>query len=193
MISLITDIASIKCEIVEEMNSLAPTGLGRYIPSHPITGSDRSGPIRPPESIFTDRSCVITKMAENRKKDVERVDSFWTSIGSQVFYLSPEEHDILLGMTSHMPHAVASALSASLTEQELQFCGTGIRDTIRIAKSNPLLWKQIFVHNRVSVLKAMDRFQEFFDKIRNCLENETFDELVSILEQGQKNRDALGN
>lgn len=191
--TIVSDIASIKTSIVEGLQKQAGPASSRFVPAHPITGSDRSGPIRPPASIFTDRSCVITQLDHNSADAVQLIESLWTSLGSQVFHLTPEEHDVLLGMTSHMPHAVASALSAALSETELKFCGTGIRDTIRIAKSNPLLWKQIFVHNRDSVLKAMDRFQDFFDKLRHSLDVGSEDELVSILEQGQKNRDALGN
>ena len=190
---VITDIASVKRAIVDGVTGELGQQSSRFVPAHPITGSDRTGPIQPPASIFTDRACVITRLESNEDADVQLVDSMWSQLGSRVYYLSPDEHDLLLGMTSHMPHAVASALSASLNEQELEFCGTGIRDTIRIAKSNPLLWKQIFVQNRDSVLRAMDRFQDFFSQLRHALETDSVDELVSLLEKGQKNRDALGN
>ena len=113
--------------------------------------------------------------------------------GSKTKQMSCEQHDEFLGMTSHLPHAIASALSAALSQGELEYCGTGILDTIRIARSNPLLWKQIFVHNRESVLNAMDRFQALLDDFRNSLENNSTEDLFSILEKGQQNRDALGN
>lgn len=191
--TLVSDIASVKAPVVSAVQSAAATGSARFIAGHPITGSDRTGPIQPPKSIFTDRSCVITPLENNSEADLQAVENLWTSLGSKVFRLSPADHDLLLGMTSHMPHAVASALSAALEEKELEFCGTGIRDTIRIAKSNPLLWKEIFVQNREAVLKAIDRFQEVFDNLRQSIETDSLNELISILEKGQKNRDALGN
>lgn len=195
--TIVTDITSVKqsiiSEVLAETKAEMSSAASRFIPAHPITGSDRTGPIQPPASIFTDRSCVITPQAENSAQDLDAIEQLWTSLGSHVFRLDAEVHDQLLGMTSHMPHAVASALSAALKEDELKFCGTGIRDTIRIAKSNPLLWKQIFVHNRESILQAMDRFQLVFDEIRESLESDSVGRLISILEKGQKNRDALGN
>ena len=191
--ALVTDIASVKQMVVDQVQQHAGENVSRFIGGHPITGSDRSGPIQPPKSIFTDRSFVITPQDYHDEVAIRSIEGLWDALGSHVFRLTPLDHDRLLGMTSHMPHAVASALSAALDPEELEFCGTGIRDTIRIAKSNPLLWKQIFVHNRESVLQAIGRFQQVFDDLRNSLESGSIEELVSILEKGQKNRDALGN
>lgn len=190
---LVIDIASVKAPILEGVQEITGELPGRFIACHPISGSDRSGPIRPPASIFTDRACVICPHSANSESDLQRIEALWTRLGSRVERLDADHHDQILGMTSHMPHAVASALSAALDQEELEYCGTGIRDTIRIARSNPLLWEQIFVHNRDSVLAALDRFQQTLDKLRRALESGDSDALVKILEQGQKNRDALGN
>ena len=92
-----------------------------------------------------------------------------------------------------MPHVVSAVLSATLQKNEVEYCGTGWRDTTRIAKSNPLLWKEILVHNRDSVRQAMDRFLATFEQIKNAIEAEDWDSVVKLLEKGKQNRDALGN
>ncbi|MEC9091914.1 MAG: prephenate dehydrogenase [Planctomycetota bacterium] len=191
--SLVSDITSVKSMVVSGVQNRAPAHCSRFIGAHPIAGSDLSGPVTPPDSIFTGRICVLTPLPQNPEPAVNKIKSLWQAIGSKTKQMSCEQHDEFLGMTSHLPHAIASALSAALSQGELEYCGTGILDTIRIARSNPLLWKQIFVHNRESVLNAMDRFQALFDDFRNSLENNSTEDLFSILEKGQQNRDALGN
>ena len=191
--SLVSDITSVKSMVVSGVKDRSGEHFSRFIGAHPIAGGDISGPIQPPDSIFTKRICVITPEQQNPETAVQQIESLWQAIGSKTKRMSCEQHDQFLGMTSHLPHGIASALSAALDPNEMEYCGTGILDTIRIARSNPLLWKQIFVHNRESVLNAMDRFQKIFDDFRKSLETNSGEELFSILEKGQQNRDALGN
>lgn len=197
--AIVSDIGSTKSEIVAKTDRLLASldhrfvGEHRFVGGHPIAGGDATGPITPPNSIFTNKLFVATPSAATNLQSIERIEKLWQALDCKTIRLDPAEHDRLLGLTSHMPHVVSAVLSATLEEDEAAFCGTGWRDTTRIAKSNPLLWKEILVHNRDSVQQAMDRFLATFEQIKNAIETEDWDSVVTLMEKGKQNRDALGN
>lgn len=191
--AIVSDIGSTKSEIVSKTDRLLAGCDHRFVAGHPIAGGDTTGPITPPNSIFTDKLFVSTPSESTDLTVVEQIEKLWRSLDCRTIRLEPTEHDRLLGLTSHMPHVVSAVLSATLQKNEVEYCGTGWRDTTRIAKSNPLLWKEILVHNRDSVRQAMDRFLATFEQIKNAIEAEDWDSVVKLLEKGKQNRDALGN
>ena len=191
--AIVSDIGSTKSEIVAKTDRLLASSRHRFVGGHPIAGGDTTGPITPPDSIFTNKLFVATPSTATSSNAIERIEELWKALDCKTIRLDAEEHDRLLGLTSHMPHVVSAVLSATLGDDEAVFCGTGWRDTTRIAKSNPLLWKEILVHNRDSVQQAMDRFLATFEQMKDAIETEDWDSVVTLLEKGKQNRNALGN
>ena len=191
--AVISDIGSTKWKIVEELEIRLAQTPHRFVGGHPIAGGESSGPVTPPDSIFTGKTFVATPTENTDPFALNTVEEFWKSLDCRTTRLSPERHDRLLAVTSHLPHVNASVLSAMLESQESDFCGTGWRDSTRIAKSNPLLWKEILVHNRESVLDALERFESILAIIRRAIDQNDWDTVIEVLEKGKINRDALGN
>lgn len=191
--TVLSDIASTKSGIVGKIDHELAGQAHLYVGSHPIAGGDVTGPTTGKQVNFQGKRVVITPTEHSSTRAIETMESFWTSIGCQPIQLKAERHDEILAYTSHLPHLISYALSASLAENEAEFCGSGWRDTTRIAKSHPLLWKQILVHNRESLLVSTERFLKVFHELRDQIASSDWDSVIETLEKGKQSRDALGN
>ncbi|HQX53664.1 MAG TPA: prephenate dehydrogenase/arogenate dehydrogenase family protein, partial [Planctomycetaceae bacterium] len=140
---LITDAGSVKSSIC---SSLGDRSVGRFIGSHPIAGGEHTGFEHADANMFLNRLCVVTP-SKAMAGATERIAAFWKSIGMTVQQMSPEEHDRILALTSHLPHIMASVLSGCVAENLLPFTGTGFRDTTRIAAGSSSLWTAILLGN----------------------------------------------
>jgi prephenate dehydrogenase len=188
---LMTDVGSTKRTIVEAMSR---TPAGRcFVGSHPLAGSDRSGVVNANPNLLIGKLVFLTPTAENRDEDIERLEGFWKSLGAETKKISPDDHDRIMSLTSHLPHAVA-AMMASLTPHSLlDFVGTGWSDTTRIAGGDPVLWRQILEENREHVLQAMKSFATISHAWIEALEAGDFDQVEQLLKTGKDIRDAVGN
>ncbi|QGJ68491.1 Cyclohexadienyl dehydrogenase [Planctomycetales bacterium 10988] len=190
--TLITDAGSTKAALVRELGTTLQNQV-RFLGSHPIAGSEASGPQAAMKDLFENRPVVITPTEETVQQDVLHLKQFWQALGCQTVELSPEEHDRILALTSHLPHFVASSLAATIQPDQLTLSGGGYRDTTRIAAGSPHLWTQIFLENREELINAIEQFRQQFDRIEKALEASDSDQLFNFLSEAQQNRNAMGN
>jgi prephenate dehydrogenase len=193
--ALITDAASTKTNIVRAVAQ----GLGenssrvRFVGSHPIAGGERSGAGAARDDLFTNRLVVVTPLRRSQKDTAAAVESFWKALGAQTIRTTPQAHDRILALTSHMPHVVAAALAAVTPPELLPFTGAGWADTTRIAAGDAALWQQILADNRRDVVKSLDRLAKVLARFRAALLDGDSRQLIRLLKTGKKHRDALGN
>jgi len=190
---LITDAGSTKAQIVAAIEG---ANLNRtFIGSHPIAGSERSGPDAATADLFDDRVTVVTPTSQSSDVALAALRDFWESIGSRVIEMSAADHDIVLARTSHLPHLVAAALAAATpaSEQTLALTGMGWADTTRIAAGDPELWRQIFLANRDATLKALADFETVVKTWRDALQSANGPLLIDLLREGKRRRDAVGS
>jgi prephenate dehydrogenase len=188
--ALITDVGSTKAEIVAAVAGCLPRGVG-FIGSHPLAGSERSGPAAAEADLFVDRVVVITPDDTARDDDVQSLSDFWTGLGARVVRMSAAEHDRGLATTSHLPHLVAAALALATPVEVLQLTASGWADTTRVASGDPELWRQIFASNRAALLSALMRFDETLAGLRAAIERRDDDEVRQILAEAKQRRDAV--
>jgi len=186
--ALITDAGSTKGWIVGQLAAdLAPGA--RFVGSHPLAGSERSGAAHADADLFAGRVAVLTPTPATPQTDVAETARLWQGLGAVVCELSPEAHDRTLAATSHVPHLVAYALAASVPEADWPFAGGGLRDTTRIAGSDPDLWRQIFATNREEVLCALERYERELAALHEALQQRDDARLSDLLQQAKRRRE----
>ncbi|MGQ9574568.1 MAG: prephenate dehydrogenase [Thermoguttaceae bacterium] len=190
--TLITDAGSTKRSIVEALDAALPRGC-RFLGSHPLAGSEKTGAIHARADLFEGRIAILTPTRNTRAEDFDALEAFWSSLGSVVMQMSPEEHDRALALTSHLPHVAAAALAAILPECYFRLASTGILDTTRIAAGDPELWKQILISNRDNLLAALQQYHHQLAALRTAIEQGQQETLLELLARAKKNRDALGS
>lgn len=164
-----------------------------FCPSHPIAGSEKSGWEFAREDLFEQKCVVLTPSAKTSEKTLLDAKLFWESLGGKVTQMSPQEHDLALAATSHMPHLLASALASVTPPELLNLVGTGWMDTTRVAGGSPELWRQIIAENADCSLQAMQKFATIWQRAIEAVEKRDFEDLHRILSEGKQIRDALGN
>lgn len=190
--TLITDTGSTKRSIVEALDGQLPRGC-RFLGSHPLAGSEKTGPAHADAELFEGRVALLTPTRNTRAEDYDLLEQFWSDLGSVVVQMSPAEHDQALAVTSHLPHAAAVALAAALPEKYFRLAGTGFLDSTRLAGGSVELWGHIFSHNRDNVLAALELYQKQIAALRTAIRDGDQPALQRLLTIAKKNRDALGN
>lgn len=187
-----TDAGSTKANIVRELEKTLPAHI-RFVGAHPLAGSEKQGAENARADLFDGRVCVLTPTQRTDPAAAERINLFWQSLGCVVKRLSPEEHDLALATTSHLPHMVAALLAQELPQKWREFTATGFRDTTRIASGDPALWTAIARENALALSHALDRFRDRLDELREAVLNQDADRLTDILTDAKRVRDALGS
>jgi prephenate dehydrogenase len=163
------DVGSVKAPIIEAL--LASGGVSpNFVPSHPIAGSDRSGPQAADAHLFAGATTVLTPLVTTDNNALQRVESAWRACGSEVTRLSPQAHDEMLAVTSHLPHLLAYVFMQQVDPDQLAYSGGGFRDFTRIAAANPELWWRILCMNRQQVLDAAADFTAHLQTFTEALE-----------------------
>jgi len=190
--ALFTDAGSTKANIVRDLEAKLPPHI-RFVGAHPLAGSEKQGAENARADLFDGRVCVLTPTARTDVAALERATLFWKSLGCEVKRLTPEEHDLALATTSHLPHFVAALLAGSVPGKWRQFTATGFRDTTRIASGDPVLWTAIAHENAVALALAIDQFAGRLTELREAVLNQDDEELARILTAAKRVRDALGS
>ena len=190
--ALFTDAGSTKANIVRDLEAKLPANV-RFVGAHPLAGSEKQGAEHARADLFEGRVCVLTPTARTDVAALERVSLFWQALGCVMKRLTPEEHDLALATTSHLPHFVAALLARQLPEKWQQFAATGFRDTTRIAAGDPMLWAAIAHENALALAHTLDRFGKRIDELREAIVNQDSETLTQILTEAKKVRDALGS
>jgi cyclohexadieny/prephenate dehydrogenase len=164
--AILSDVGSVKQHVVKVLAPLVPAGVS-LIPGHPIAGTEHSGPSAGFAELFAGRWCVLTPGPEVDPAQIEKLVQFWAAMGSHVETMEASHHDMVLAITSHIPHLVAynivgtvADLEAATQSEVIKFSASGFRDFTRIAASDPVMWRDIFLTNRDAVLEMLGRFSE---------------------------------
>ena len=194
--SLFTDVASTKAAIVAELDRrrdrLASRKI-RFVGSHPLAGSEKTGPQNARADLLDGRVVVVTPSARTRSADYREIERLWQHLGAKVLRQSPSAHDQAVAAISHLPHLVASALAAGTPTAALPLAAGGWLDSTRVAAGDVELWRQILADNRDHVLKSLSKFETVLTSFREALETEDDTRLVRLLKEGKRQRDAVGN
>ena len=164
--AIVTDVGSVKMSVIRDVGPHMPKGV-HFVPGHPIAGTEQSGPEAGFAHLFDGRWTILTPTAVADPAAIDRLTAFWTACGAKVEIMDPERHDMVLAITSHLPHLIAynivgtAAHLETVTESEvIKFSAGGFRDFTRLAASDPTMWRDVFLNNREAVLEMLARFTE---------------------------------
>lgn len=164
--AIVSDVGSVKGSVVRDVGPHLPEGV-HFVPAHPVAGTEHSGPDAGFAELFANRWSILTPPAGTDPAAIERVHALWSALGSNVEIMTPEHHDLVLAITSHVPHLIAynivgtAADMEAVTESEvIKFSAGGFRDFTRIAASDPTMWRDVFLTNKDAVLEMLGRFNE---------------------------------
>jgi prephenate dehydrogenase len=189
---LLTDAGSTKGALVAQLDEQLPPAA-RFVGSHPLAGSHRSGPRAAVTDLFVDRTVVVTPTARTLPADEESICEFWQSLDARVVRLSPDDHDRLVAYSSHLPHLAAAALAAATPKEARPLVAGGWLDTTRIAAADSELWTQIFLANRGHALTALARYEKLLRSLRRALERSDAAKIQKILTKARRTRNAVGS
>ena len=192
--TLITDIGSSKIESSKIIKKFLKKGI-HWIRSHPITGSEVSGPEHGKENIFEEKWCVLIKDKKTNLKHLKFLKSFWKKVGSKIVIMNSEKHDKIFSITSHLPHLIAYNLVKSAQDFEkiskfnlIKYSAGGLRDFSRIAASNEIMWRDIFFDNKVNITKAIDLFIKNLKSFKKDIDKKNNKSILKKLSQTKKVR-----
>lgn len=169
--AIVSDVGSVKGKLVYDMEALMPEGV-YFVGAHPIAGGDRSGIDTATAELFVGAKCIITPTEKTFKDALEKIISIWKTAGAHVEFTSPEEHDRIYAVVSHLPHLLAYAIMNTVEDIDhsyFDFAGDGFKDATRIAASSPELWRDICVLNRDNLLKFLEVFKNNLEKMSQYL------------------------
>lgn len=187
---LLTDVGSTKAEVVRIAGRCLPRG-SRFVGSHPMAGSEKTGVEFARADLFDRAVCLVTPTKSASTDDVSWLEGFWAALGGRPVVLSPRHHDTLLARVSHLPHAVAAALvRLALKDQAIDLAGPGFGDTTRIASGDAAMWTDIFRTNRRAVCAAIDGLISELQRFRDRLDRDEAAAIQEWLEWSRRQRDA---
>jgi len=164
--AIVSDVGSVKSSIVRDMGPHLPKTV-HFVPAHPVAGTEHSGPDAGFAELFENRWCILTPPEGTDPQAVDKLAAFWRLLGANVDVMTPEHHDLVLAVTSHLPHLIAYTIVGTADELEavtrsevLKFSAGGFRDFTRIAASDPTMWRDVFLNNKEAVLEMLGRFNE---------------------------------
>lgn len=193
--AIVTDVGSVKERVIKDVSPHIARGV-HFIGGHPIAGTEHSGPESGFAELFDGRWCIMTPTADADPTAVEKLKAFWQALGSNVEIMDPAHHDLVLAITSHVPHLIAynivntAAHLERVTDSEvIKFSAGGFRDFTRIASSDPTMWRDVFLSNKEAVLEMLGRFSEDLTALQRAIrfsDGETLFQLFSESRQLRK-------
>jgi len=174
--AVITDAGSVKREVIDSARLALGGRFGRFVPGHPVAGREHSGAKAADADLFRDHWVVLTPTEETDQDALASVRRMWETVDAKVRLMGPDLHDQVLGMTSHLPHAVAYALVAQLSDQQQnEDCSAmvagGFLDMTRVASSDPVMWRDIFLHNRENTANLIREYREVLENLEDLIRN----------------------
>ena len=195
--SILTDTSSVKKgadAVVKKMNFKNIS----WIPSHPVAGTEKSGPRAGSPDLFKGRWTILTPDSKIKDSDVKKVSLFWESMGSKVKIMSAKDHDKILSLTSHLPHVIAyNIVKTAMGDDEktkkdiIRYSAGGLRDFTRIAASNPIMWKDIFIDNSDLIIDGINKFSKSLDEFKKAITEKDSKKLLEIFEKSKEFREAI--
>jgi len=173
--AILTDVGSVKEAVIRDLQPSLPEGV-HFVPGHPVAGTEHSGPEAGFAELFRGRWCILTPPPETAPEAVTGVTRMWEQAGMRVVTMSADHHDRVLAVTSHLPHLIAYTIVGTATDLEdslksevIEFSASGFRDFTRIAASDPVMWRDVFLNNREAVLEMLQRFSEDLTALQRAI------------------------
>ena len=195
--ALLTDAGSVKRAVIDAVVPYLPPGVD-FVPAHPIAGSERSGPAAGLADLFDQRWCILTPTPATSLKAMERATAFWEGVGARIEIMEPEHHDLVLGITSHLPHLIAYTivdtacnLEDDIKSEVIKYSASGFRGFTRIAASDPTMWRDVFLNNKAAVLEILQRFSEDLTAMQRAIRKGDGDFLFNAFSRTRDIRQAI--
>ena len=192
--AILTDVGSVKKNIISLIEKNIPNNVS-WISSHPIAGTEESGPESGFSELFKNRWCILTPTKLSKAKDIKSLKKFWKKLGSVVDVMDAKKHDYILSITSHMPHLIAyNIVNTTLKIKKkrdrniVKYSAGGLRDFTRIAASNPIMWRDIFIQNRENTSKMIDKFIGNLKDLKKAIKSKNEKKLEKIFTKTKKIR-----
>lgn len=183
--AIISDVGSVKAEVARVLAAALPRHA--VVPAHPVAGTERSGPEAGFASLFKGRWCILTPDSGTDATAVSRVEAFWRALGAEVEIMDAAHHDLVLAVTSHLPHLIAYTIVGTASDLEtvtrsevIKFSAGGFRDFTRIAASDPVMWRDVFLANKEAVLAMLQRFSEDLSALQRAIRWDDGDTLFDL-------------
>lgn len=195
--AIVTDVGSVKSSAVRDLQPLLPASV-RFVAGHPVAGTEHSGPESGFAELFEGRWCILTPVNGVDAEAVARLRQLWEAAGSKVVEMDPEHHDRVLAIVSHLPHLIAytivdtaTNLEKDLQSEVIEFSASGFRDFTRIAASDPVMWRDVFLANREAVLEMLQRFTEDLTALQRAIRRGEADKLQEVFTRTRAIRRAI--
>jgi cyclohexadieny/prephenate dehydrogenase len=195
--AILTDVGSVKAAVIRDVNPHVPTGV-HFIPSHPIAGTEHSGPRAGFAELFQNRWFILTPLPDSDAAAVDRLEALWRGFGAQVDRMTAEHHDLVLAIVSHLPHLIAYTTVATASDLEevtksevIKYSASGFRDFTRIAASDPTMWRDVFLNNREAVLEMLGRFSEELSLLQRAIRWGDGDTLFNLFSRSREVRRSI--
>jgi prephenate dehydrogenase len=192
--AIVTDVGSVKGSVVRELESLVAKAGAYFVGSHPMAGAEKTGVGAASAGLFVDAICVVTPTRKSNPAAVRKAEQFWKSLGARTLRLAPEQHDLFVGRSSHLPHVVAAALASCVLnpaepKQQAALCANGFRDTTRIASGSPEMWRDIALANRKKLGRTLNYFVSDLRKFQRILAKADAKAVTRFFETAKSRRD----
>lgn len=192
--SIVIDVGSVKKYVVDTMENILPKQV-HFVATHPIAGSDKTGYEHARSDLFKGARIIITPTEKTNKTALDKITKMWQKIGSSVEYMSAEEHDKIYALMSHLPHLISFCLVNTVEEIDknlIKYAGSGFKDTTRIAKSSPDVWKDIFLMNRDNILKMLFVFIDKIEEIKQLISQDySENKIIEFIMKAKKLREKI--
>lgn len=192
--AIITDVGSVKKEVINSVKKYIPKNVD-FVPGHPIAGTEKSGPESGFAGLFKNGWCILTPNNNTSKNSVKIIKYMWQLVGMKVDIMDSNYHDEVLAITSHIPHIIAYSivgtianLQTTIKKEVIKYAASGFRDFTRIAASDPIMWRDIILYNRQSILKMLNLFKKDLSKLEHAIENNDDKFLLNLFTKTRKIR-----
>ena len=192
--AIITDVGSVKKEVINSVKKYIPKNID-FVPGHPIAGTENSGPESGFAGLFKNGWCILTPNKNTSKNSVKIIQHMWQLVGMKVDIMDSNYHDEVLAITSHIPHIIAYSivgtianLQTTIKKEVIKYAASGFRDFTRIAASDPIMWRDIILYNRQSILKMLNLFKKDLSKLEHAIENNDDKFLLNLFTKTRKIR-----
>lgn len=192
--AIITDVGSVKKEVINSVKKYIPKNID-FVPGHPIAGTENSGPESGFAGLFKNGWCILTPNKNTSKNSVKIIKYMWQLVGMKVDIMDSNYHDEVLAITSHIPHIIAYSivgtianLQTTIKKEVIKYAASGFRDFTRIAASDPIMWRDIILYNRQSILKMLNLFKKDLSKLEHAIENNDDKFLLNLFTKTRKIR-----
>jgi len=195
--AIVTDVGSVKQAVIRDVKPRMPAGV-HFVAGHPVAGTEHSGPASGFAELFHDRWCILTPLPDTDPGALARVTALWQAAGMKVLTMDAEHHDLVLAITSHLPHLIAYTIVGTATDLEetlksevIKFSASGFRDFTRIAASDPVMWRDVFLNNADAVLEMLQRFTEDLTALQRAIRRGEGDTLEALFTRTREIRRSI--